>query len=116
MEKWGIRLQRAMKARGHNKSLALAVTLGVNESTISRWKQSGNISIDNAIKLVNALDISLDWLFLNTTKQKSHFHDVSNEDIEHAKLKLKQVSPATLIAIVKLIDTTTETTQEKIEY
>lgn len=50
-----------MHERGGIKQLALASALGVDESSISRWKANGQISLGNAISLCRELDISLDW-------------------------------------------------------
>ena len=41
---------------------ALAETIGVDESTISRWRRDKPISTTNLIKLCDALDLSVDWL------------------------------------------------------
>jgi transcriptional regulator with XRE-family HTH domain len=56
----------AMKLRGITKQHALAHALGVNESTITRWKANEAMSVDSAVLLCKELDISLDW-FLNGT-------------------------------------------------
>ena len=64
MDKWGYRLRRAIENKNIQKSYALAVELGVAESTISRWKQSGPISMPKAIELCGVLEISMDWLFV----------------------------------------------------
>ncbi len=50
-----------MKLRGIQKQFALAYNVNVNESTITRWKNDGPMSIDNAISVCQYLDISLDW-------------------------------------------------------
>ncbi len=42
----------------------LAIEVGVNESTISRWRKGAPITTDNAVKLCRILDISADWLLL----------------------------------------------------
>jgi transcriptional regulator with XRE-family HTH domain len=43
------------------KQHALAYLLGVNESTVTRWKNDGPMSLESAIALCGALNISLDW-------------------------------------------------------
>jgi len=55
-----------MRARGMQKQYALAYALGVNESTITRWKNDGPMSLENAIALCQALDISLDWFLVGS--------------------------------------------------
>ena len=57
----GARLIEAMKLRGMHKQHALAYTLGVNESTVTRWKNNGPMSLDSAVALCAALNVSLDW-------------------------------------------------------
>jgi transcriptional regulator with XRE-family HTH domain len=61
MSNRGARLVEAMKIRGLQKQHALAYALGVNESTVTRWKNDGPMSLESAVALCGALDISLDW-------------------------------------------------------
>jgi transcriptional regulator with XRE-family HTH domain len=44
------------------KLYALALDLGVDQSTISRWTKDGGMSLDHAVALCSQLGISLDWL------------------------------------------------------
>jgi transcriptional regulator with XRE-family HTH domain len=60
----GERLVEAMRIRGMHKQHALAYALGVNESTVTRWKNDGPMSLESAIALCQALDISLDWFLV----------------------------------------------------
>ncbi|WP_426435194.1 helix-turn-helix domain-containing protein [Bradyrhizobium genosp. P] len=57
----GERLIAAMEMRGMRKQHALAHALGVNESTVTRWIKNGPMSLESAIALCQALDMSLDW-------------------------------------------------------
>ncbi len=57
----GQRLVEAMHRQGIYKQHALAHLLGVQESTITRWKNNKSISVDHAIAVCEALSISLDW-------------------------------------------------------
>jgi len=52
---------KAMQLRGMTKQHALAFALGVNESTVTRWKNNRPMSVDHAVLLCRTLDISLDW-------------------------------------------------------
>ena len=72
MQNWQERLDQALRARQVRKSYALAVELGVNESAISRWRRGRSISLDNAVKLCHALDVSLDWLLTGRGHIDSH--------------------------------------------
>jgi transcriptional regulator with XRE-family HTH domain len=62
----GERLIEAMRVRGLNKQHALAFALGVNESTVTRWKHDGPMSLESAIALSQLLDISLDWFLVGS--------------------------------------------------
>jgi len=68
----GQRLQEAMAARGIRKQIVLAAELGVNESAISRWQQGYGLSLENAAKVCEVLDISLDWLILGRGHMDQH--------------------------------------------
>jgi len=60
---WADRLTEALRQRRIGKLQALAAELGVDESALSRWRRAPAISIANAIRLSQTLDVSLDWLF-----------------------------------------------------
>lgn len=52
--------------------MALALDLNVHESAISRWRKGGPMTLDNAAKLSEVLDISLDWLVLGRGDMDRH--------------------------------------------
>jgi transcriptional regulator with XRE-family HTH domain len=91
----GERLIEAMRARGLNKQHALAFALGVNESTVTRWKHDGPMSLESAIALSQVLDISLDW-FLVGSGAIDRRPDRSDVAVEEARLwsSLKQIRSA----------------------
>jgi plasmid maintenance system antidote protein VapI len=68
----GERLCLAMNARGVRKQQAFAFQLKVHESAITRWKANRALSLDNAIAVCVALDISLDWLLLGRGTMDFH--------------------------------------------
>jgi hypothetical protein len=68
----GERLRLAMDARGVRKQHAFAFQLKVHESAITRWKANRSFSLDNAIAVCAALDISLDWLLLGRGTMDFH--------------------------------------------
>jgi len=68
----GERLIEAMKKRGMQKQYALAYTLGVHESTVTRWKNDGPMSLDSAIALCQTLDMSLDWFLVGHGSMDQH--------------------------------------------
>jgi plasmid maintenance system antidote protein VapI len=61
-----------MKRRGLHKQHALAHSLGVNESTITRWKNDGPMSLESAAKLCRVLDMSMDWFVYGTGAMEQH--------------------------------------------
>ena len=56
------RLRHAMATRNRRKATALAAEIGVAESSVSRWRRGGPITIPHAIRLCEALSVSMDWL------------------------------------------------------
>jgi len=58
------RVREALRRRGVRKLYGLALDLGVDQSTISRWTTDGGISLYHAAALCAHLEISLDWLVL----------------------------------------------------
>jgi transcriptional regulator with XRE-family HTH domain len=76
-----------MDARGVRKQHAFAFQLKVHESAISRWKANRSLSLDNAIAVCAALDISLDWLLLGRGTMDSHkISDAETEESEDDRL------------------------------
>jgi hypothetical protein len=68
----GDRLTRAIKQRGVVKMINLALDLRVDESAISRWKKGGAMSLENAARLAEVLDVSLDWIVLGRGEMDVH--------------------------------------------
>jgi len=60
----GDRLSHAMAMRGWRKHAALAKALGIDASTVSRWRGDGPLSLEHAMAVCELLDVSLDWLLL----------------------------------------------------
>ena len=100
MDDWGYRLQRAIEGKKIQKSYALAVELGVAESTISRWKQSGPISMRKAIELCDTLEISMDWLFVGRNP-----HGIGDAiDPLHSQRLIRQLDTLPPRAAATLVD------------
>lgn len=72
MSNRGERLRMAMDARGVRKQQAFAFQLNVHESAITRWKGNQSLSLENAVAVCAALDISLDWLLLGRGTMDFH--------------------------------------------
>ena len=68
----GQRLVEAMQSRGYAKQHALAYALGVNESTITRWKNDGPLTLENAVMLCRQLDMSIDWFLTGAGSLDAH--------------------------------------------
>jgi transcriptional regulator with XRE-family HTH domain len=60
----GERISEAMRGRGMEFNCQLSHLIGVAESTLSRWRSGRPISLEHAVTLCSALQISLDFLLL----------------------------------------------------
>jgi transcriptional regulator with XRE-family HTH domain len=58
----GMRLSAAMSARGLMYNCQLCYDLGVTESSLSRWRSGGPMSVSMAVNLARLLGVSVDWL------------------------------------------------------
>lgn len=104
MAHWGDRLCTILKIRGFQKSYAIAHALGVNESTVSRWKKGEPISMQHGVALCRFLGVSMDWLFLGENLETTSFP--SNEvllTMELARL-LQKHPPAVTSAMIRLVE------------
>ena len=61
-ESFSGRLEIALQFRCIRKIYPLAISIGVDESAISRWRRGRPPSIENVVKLCDVLDLSVDWL------------------------------------------------------
>ena len=61
-----------MRLRGWYKQYAFAVAIGVSESTITRWREDGAMSLESAISVCRELDISLDWFVTGNGTMEQH--------------------------------------------
>jgi len=108
----GVRIEEAFVAREIRKQHALANALKVHESAITRWKQDGRISLENAIALCLELDVSADWLLLGRGDMDQH---KTGNDRNHSRAAspvdasselgglLTPRSAATLLSFIKSI-------------
>lgn len=104
MAHWGDRLSTILKIRGFQKSYAIAHALGVNESTVSRWKKGEPISMQHGVALCRFLGVSMDWLFLGESLENISFP--TNEvllTMELARL-LQKHPPAVTSAMIQLVE------------
>jgi transcriptional regulator with XRE-family HTH domain len=60
----GKRIEQAMMRRGHRKAMALAAELDISPAALTKWKQGHAMSLENACRLADLLDVSMDWLLL----------------------------------------------------
>ncbi|MGN7291912.1 helix-turn-helix domain-containing protein [Rhizobium sp. SAFR-030] len=72
MDQVGERLKLALRIRGIRKQMAFASEIGVSESVVSRWKRGGGLSLGNAMRICETLDISMDWLLLGRGTMDLH--------------------------------------------
>lgn len=109
MESRGDRLSHAIKGRGISKMMALALDLDVHESAISRWRKGGPMSLENAARISEVLDISLDWLVLGRGDMDGHTTEsLVSEEFELVQIvrKLRRTARVHLLA---LLDDVTQT-------
>lgn len=108
MDQWGDRLSKIMHIRGLKKSLALAMALGVDESTISRWRKGGPITVPNAISLSRELDVSLDWLLAGRGQPQVMPQENSPNDLDLLHQKLDELPHAVTHALAELVHSLSE--------
>ncbi|AVT81759.1 transcriptional regulator [Rhodopseudomonas palustris] len=98
----------AMQLRGMTKQHALAFAMGVNESTVTRWKNNGPISVDHAVLLCGVLDISLDWFLTGRGRIDGHALLPGAEPadsrlvscVRRAEMRMSERSKTLLIAFI----------------
>lgn len=66
------RIRQAAELRGLSKITALAARLSVSPASVSKWRNGGHLSLENACSIAQALDISLDWLLLERGAPEWH--------------------------------------------
>jgi len=104
MSSRGARIKLALEARAVRKQHALASALGVHESAITRWKEDGAMSLDNAIALCRELDLSADWLLLGIGHMDQHrARDEIGAVYSELFGVLSPAAAATLMKFIKLI-------------
>ncbi|WP_041809857.1 helix-turn-helix domain-containing protein [Rhodopseudomonas palustris] len=109
MSSRGARMVEAMQLRGMTKQHALAFAMGVNESTVTRWKNNGPISVDHAVLLCSVLDISLDWFLTGRGRIDGHTTLPARAEpadsrlvscIRRAEMRMSERSKTLLIAFI----------------
>ena len=80
----GARLSAAMIANGQKYNCQLSYDLGITESSLSRWRGGGPMSVSRAVSLAQHLNVTLDWLIMGRTSQ--------NRKIESPNLELGQAT------------------------
>lgn len=97
------RIIKSLEYAQVKKVSALALELGVDESAISRWKKTGNISLKNTQKLCAVLDISMDWLILGRGCIQQHKnHSESNSECETIS-NMTNIEPEIIKSVMGLI-------------
>ena len=99
----GERIREALAARSVRKQQALAAELNVHESAITRWKEDKPISLNSAVALGAALDISLDWLLLGRGTMDAHRNTVSEDASRRVASLLGPRSLSLLVATIESI-------------
>ncbi len=97
------RLKKVFKAQSIKKQSALALEMNVDESTISRWQKDGNLSIKNAAKICDHLDISMDWLILGRGCMNQHKKFSATKTEAEVILKTRKIDENLIIHINSLL-------------
>src|SRR5262249_47258006 len=103
MSSRGARIKQALQVRQVRKQHALASALGVHESAITRWKENGSMSLENATALCQELDVSADWLLLGLGHMDQHKGRAKMPTYAELFDLLSLKIAATLIELIKLI-------------
>ncbi|HEV2099422.1 MAG TPA: helix-turn-helix transcriptional regulator [Stellaceae bacterium] len=93
------RLRQALELRDRRKLYALAMEIGVNASSVTRWLQGDPIRMDHAERLCQVLNISMDWLMLG----RGSIDPLPPRDlsvIERRLLNLVRACPPDVVAII----------------
>lgn len=102
----GHRIRRAMKVRQFTKVQALASELNVSIASVSRWQNSGEISLEHICLLAERLDVSLDWLLLERGTLDFHkgieFDPAELQHIEGLRAQNKKTRAA-LLELVRVL-------------
>jgi len=64
----GARLTAAMVSNGMLYNCQLCYDLGVTESSLSRWRSGGPMSVPMAVSLARKLGVSIDWLVTGSSR------------------------------------------------
>ena len=97
------RIHYALHYAQVRKLSALALEIGVDESAISRWKKTGNISINNASSLCKILDISLDWVILGRGDIQQHKQFIVTESEREMIYELRKLEPESTAHIIRFL-------------
>jgi len=82
----GKRLSAAMTAKGWTFNCQVAYDLQVTESSLSRWRSGGPMSVANAVALAQHLGTSVHWLVLGKDWVDEAPSDLSAQLAEVARL------------------------------
>lgn len=88
----GARLTAAMVSSGLLYNCQLCYDLGVTESSLSRWRSGGPMSVPMAISLARKLGVSIDWLVTGRAQKANT--QLSNREFDEAARRFAQLSPA----------------------
>ena len=97
----GLRLSAAMAASGLMYNCQVCYDLGVTESSLSRWRSGGPMSVSMAVKLAHLLGVSVDWLITGRAGTSDARQSSGRQENEIAML-FSTVSPSDRQLILEL--------------
>lgn len=97
----GMRLSAAMAASGMMYNCQVCYDLGVTESSLSRWRSGGPMSVSMAVNLARLLSVSVDWLITGRSGASGLHCEGGRQENEIAML-FSTVSPSDRQLILEL--------------
>lgn len=97
----GARLSAAMFLDGRTYNCQLSYELGVTESSLSRWRSGGPMSVSMAIAIAQKLGVSIDWLILGKTNGMEEV-DYDLSDFQEIATLFTTLSPVDKALVLNL--------------
>lgn len=97
----GLRLSAAMTARGLKHNCQICYDLGVTESSLSRWRSGGPLSISMAVNLARLLGVSVDWL-VTGSEAVSDLQNCMGREHQEIVMLFSALSPSDRELLLKL--------------
>lgn len=98
------RLREALASQGRGKRYALAMAVGVNPSSVTRWLNGGPISVESLIAVCEVLQVSMDWLVLGRGELLGGPSPALSAEEERLLGSLRRMPPQAAVKLAELLD------------